>query len=218
MDMAMSMEPVHGIREFVDALARLEAGQEAPYPFYCVLLCTAAEGLDAELSAFVDKHWEELDAMTDTNCLVFVVGKGPCADPDRQFAPKDVYRIAEHLGVRSSALPCAAFFSRPDQSPDVLRVRLETFLRGGPVEGKMITRFRGLATALNRCAGIRDEGDRLERLREALLEEHGWWNHRTTTTGEKLDVAASTAGVIEKVLAVGATVGGTLLKALGIGF
>jgi hypothetical protein len=61
--MAM-MEPVRGLSQFVAVLADLRDGARSPYPFYCALLYTVAEGIDAELAAYVDAHCDELDAMT----------------------------------------------------------------------------------------------------------------------------------------------------------
>ena len=110
------MEPLSSLSQFLSVLAELRFGQRAPYPFYCALLYTTAEGMDAELGRYVDRNWEELDAMTGESCLVFVLGdlRYEPAAGHRPFSSREVYRVAEHLGVRASALPCAAFFSRPD--------------------------------------------------------------------------------------------------------
>lgn len=215
--MAMApLEPVGGLWEFLAILSELGAGEREPYPFYCALLYTVAEGLDAELSRYVDEQWDELDAMTGDTCLVFVVGAGPCADVgNRPFAPHEVYRIAEHLGVRPSALPCAAFLSQPNQSRDVLRVRLTDFLRASSRAATMTDRFRGIASALNRCADSGDDG-RLECLRTSLVDEYRRWNQQPTATASgKLDAAVTAAGSVEKVVAAGTTVGAALMRVLG---
>lgn len=74
-------------------LGKIERGEHPPYPFYCALLYTVSEGLDARLSEYVDQNWDELDSMTGSSCLVLFVGAGPRADSEAQpFAQKEVYR------------------------------------------------------------------------------------------------------------------------------
>src|SRR5437764_5143276 len=68
------MEPVSSLSQFLTVLTELRLGQRARYPFYCALLYTTAEGMDAALGRYVDRNWEELDAMTGETCLVFVLG------------------------------------------------------------------------------------------------------------------------------------------------
>jgi len=220
--MAAMMEPVSGLSAFLSVLAELRLGERAPYPFYCALLYTIAEGLDAELARYVDANWEELDAMTDDRCLVFVVGDVhmEAAAGHKPFSTQEVYRIADHLGVRASALPCAAFFSRPDHSREVLRVRLADYLvpSVGEADGSALTRgFRGMAAAMDRCVNVSDDS-RLDCLRAELVREHQRASPAPSrSAGKELASAASTTEGVEKVLVGGATIASTVLRLLGIG-
>ena len=215
--MAM-MEPVRGLSQFVAVLADLRDGARSPYPFYCALLYTVAEGIDAELAAYVDANWDELDAMTGDRGLVFVVGDvrdEPVAG-HRAFSPAEVYAIAGHLGVRSSALPCAAFFTRPAASRDVLRLRLADYLPAERTAPALTGAFRGIASALDRCAALPGDADRLDCLRSELIRERELWLGGPSAT-ERLESAASAAGSMEKVVVSGATILTTVLGILGGG-
>lgn len=214
------MEPLSGLSEFISVLAQLKYGERSPYPFYCALLYTVAEGVDADLARFVDQHWEELDGMTGGNCLVFVVGdaRPEAAAGHRAFAAAEVYRVADELGVRASALPCAAFFVEPDESRDVLRLRLADYLfdaEPASMSG-MTAGFRGIATALSRCSSLdRDAG--LDCLRDELVRERArLLGARGASASEHLESAAATTATLEKVVVSGATIASTVLGVFGI--
>jgi hypothetical protein len=217
--MAM-MEPVTGLSEFLTVLAELRFGQRSPYPFYCALLYTVAEGLDAQLATYIEENWDELDAMTGDRCLVFTVGdvrEEPAAG-HRAFSPREIYRIADHLGVQASALPCAAFFSRLEDSRDVVRVRFADYLRlAGASGAPALTRaFRAITSAIGRCSDLPSD-QRLDCLREKLVHEHEKAFPSTSpTVDERLESAATTVGSVEKVVVSGTTIASTVLRVLGI--
>ena len=204
--MAM-MQPVSGLSEFVAALAQIHHGERSPYPFYCALLYTVAEGVDADLARFVDENWAELDAMTGDHCLVFVIGdtRDEPAVGDRPFSAKEVYRVADELGVRAGALPCAAFFADPGGSREVLRLRLREYLP----EGHLMAPFRGIASALQRC-----DGD-LDCLRRELVAERERLDGDPSAR-EQLESAAATTAAVEKVVVGGSTIATTVLTVLGL--
>jgi hypothetical protein len=218
--MAM-MEPVSGLSEFLTVVTELRFGQRSPYPFYCALLYTVAEGADAALARYIEENWDELDAMTGDRCLVFTVGDAhpePAAG-HRPFSPQEIYRIADHLGVRASALPCAAFFSNLDESREVIRVRLADYVRWSPdrQNGPTFTRaFRAITTALTRCSD-HSQAERIDCLRDALVREHeSAFPSESPTPADRLDSTASAVGSVEKVLVSGTTIATTVLRVLGI--
>jgi hypothetical protein len=216
------MEPVSSLSQFLSVLTELRLGQRARYPFYCALLYTTAKGMDAALGRYVDRNWEELDAMTGETCLVFVLGdlRNEPAAGDRPFSSREVYRVAEHLGVRASALPCAAFFARPDHSREVLRVRISDYL--GPqapdADERTLTRaFRGMSAAIARCARL-SAADRIDCLRAELIrEQRESFPVAAPPPGQGLASAASTVDSVEKVIVGGTTIAATVLRVLGIG-
>jgi hypothetical protein len=128
--------------------------------------------------------------------------------------------VAEHLGVRASSLPCAAFFSRPDHSREVLRVRISDYLgpRAPEADDQTLTRaFRGMSAAVARCAHLDADG-RIDCLRAELIrEQREAFPAATPPTGDKLASAASTVDPVEKVVVGGTTIATTVLRALGIG-
>lgn len=218
--MAM-MEPVSGLSEFLTVVAELRFGQRSLYPFYCALLYTVAEGADADLARYIEENWDELDAMTGDRCLVFTVGDvhpEPAAGY-RAFSPQEIYRLADHLGVRATALPCAAFFSELEDSREVIRVRLAHYVgwSSGTTNGPTFTRaFRTITTALSQCSDRPFPG-RLDCLRDALVREHELaFPSESPTAADRLDAAASAVGSVEKVLVSGTTIATTVLRALGI--
>jgi hypothetical protein len=220
--MAMMEEPLSGLSQFLSVLTELRLGERSPFPFYCGLLYTVADGLDTDLARYVDANWEEMDAMTGDRCLVFVVGdrNWETAAGHKPFSPQEVYRIADHLGVRPTALPCAAFFVDPDGSREVLRVRLIDYLGdfGSHVDGARLTRaFRSMSSALTRCSAEPAEAS-LECLRRELVREQELaFGGKPSSTGERLSSAASTVGSVEQVLVGGTTIATTVLRLLGIG-
>ena len=214
------MAPISGLSEFVTILAQLEHGERSRFPFYCALLYTVAEGVDRELAQYVDANWEELDAMTGDACLVFVVGDvhEESVAGHRPFNAAEVYRIADHLGVRASALPCAAFFARPDSSREVLRLRLADYTRhaGAAAGSSSLTQaFRGIASATTRCTDRATDG-RLECLREELEREHRRVAPSHQPAEDRLQSAAGSVEAVEKVLVGGKTIATTVLGVFGI--
>jgi hypothetical protein len=222
--MAM-MEPLSGLSQFLSVLTELRLGERSPFPFYCCLLYTVADGLDTDLARYVDANWEEMDAMTGDSCLVFVVGdrKTEAAAGHKPFSPQEVYRIADHLGVRPTALPCAAFFADPEGSREMLRVRLTDYIGHighieSNVDGATLTRaFRSMSSALTRCSAMPAE-TRLDCLRRELIQEQELaFGPKPSSAGERLSSAASTVGSVEQVVVGGATIATTVLRLLGIG-
>lgn len=211
-------EPIRGLSEFLAVLERLESGELSPYPFYCALLYTVASGVDAELAQFVDANWDELDGMTADNCLVFVLGdkRTEVAAGHRAFTVQEVYRLAGELGVKPRALPCAAFFTDPGHSREVLRLRVGDYLpdatAGKPGE-RLTTAFRGIASALATCAA-REQRTRLDCLRTELKREHDAFVPGPSGR-EQLEAAASTTEALEKVVVSGTTIATTVLRVLG---
>jgi hypothetical protein len=208
-------EPIRGLSEFLAVLERLESGELSPYPFYCALLYTVAAGMDAELAQFVDANWDELDGMTADNCLVFVVGdkRTEAAAGHRAFTVQEVYRIAEELGVKPRALPCAAFFTDPGHSREVLRLRVGDYLPppyAGDAGDRLTTAFRGIASALGSCAQ-RDQRTRMDCLRTELTKEHAALAPGPSGR-EQLQAAASTTAALEKVVVSGTTIATTVLR------
>lgn len=115
------------------------------------------------------------------------------------------------------ALLCAAIFARPDQSANVLRVKLGGFLGAGLGEATLNDRSRGIATALRGCSKA-PEDQRLDRLRESPIDEYARWHgHEPQSVADRLDAAASASTSINKVASPGSTVAGTVLRLLGIG-
>jgi hypothetical protein len=218
--MAM-MEPLSGLSQFVSVLTELRLGERSPFPFYCALLYTVAEGLDTDLARYVDSNWEEMDAMTAETCLVFVVGdrQTEAAAGHKPFSAQEVYGIADHLGVRPTALPCAAFFAEPDASREVLRVRLADYLGHieGQASGATLTRaFRSMSAALARCTAI-STATRLDCLRSELIREQQLaFGQPHPSSGERLSSAVSSVDSVEKVIVGGATIATTVLRLLGI--
>jgi hypothetical protein len=211
-------EPIRGLSEFLAVLHRLESGELSPFPFYCALLYTVAGGVDAELARFVDTNWDELDGMTGDNCLVFVLGdaRDEAAAGHRPFTVQEVYRVAEELGVKPRALPCAAFFTEPARSREVLRLRIGEYLPDGSAGAageRLTTAFRGIASALSSCVRDDRRGE-LDCLRTELGKEHARFAGRPSGR-EQLEAAASTTEALEKVVVSGATIATTVLRALG---
>jgi hypothetical protein len=218
--MAM-MEPVSGLSEFVSVLAELRYGERSQYPFYCALLYTVAEGIDADLARYVDANWDELDAMTGDRCLVFVIGdvRDEAAAGHRPFSSAEVYRVADHLGVRPSTLPCAAFFARPDSSREVLRLRLVDYVAdlGGKTQTETLTRaFRGMAAAVASCSPLSTD-DRLDCLRRELLAERARIvGVKPSSSSERLRSAGETVESVEKVVVKGTSIATAVLGVLGL--
>jgi len=227
--MAVS-EPVSSLSQFISVLTQLQLGERAPYPFYCALLYTTAEGLDVTLARYVDRNWEELDAMTSDNCLVFVLGdlRMEPAAGYRPFSSREVYRVAEHLGVRPGSLPCAVFFSRPDHSREVLCVRISAYL-GLPAnqsDEQTLTRaFRSMSSAIARCARLDVDG-RIDCLETELTSEQrrafpdtasSSDDHLRPSVTDELASAAETVGSVNTLLVAGTTIAATISRALGIG-
>jgi hypothetical protein len=218
------MEPLSGLSDFLSILAELRFGQRSTFPFYCALLYTIAEGLDAELARYVDADWDELDGMTGEHCLVFVIGdaRTEAAAGHRPFTPAEVYRVAEHLGVGPSSLPCAAFFTSPETSQEVLRIRLADYLLaasdGATPPETLHQGFRRLAAAVRHCGGL-PEGERLSCLRERLVAEHErLFGAPPPSAGERLQTAGNYAGALAKVVTVASPLAAVFEHVFGLKF
>lgn len=199
-------EPLGSLEAFLAALEDIEAGQKPAYPFYCALIYTAAGGADARISDYLAASWEELDGLTGDKCLVFLIAdRAPRPIVrDRPFTPAEVYRVADELGVRASALPCAAFFVDPATSRELLRVQLGKYLPADPDHAILTDAFRGIADALHRCRPA-SQSTRLDCLRAELIEEH---EHLmpAVSTGQRLQEAGAWSDALQKVVTVGASI------------
>lgn len=231
--MPAHMKPVSGLRGFTRHMSAVAEGTGRAYSVYCALLYTVAEGADAEIARYVATHWDELDAMTSNRCLVFVIGEtgfryrdagidyspqrvpgGSTLMPD-QLSPAQVYRVADYLGVRPTALPCAAFFVRPQSSREVLRLRLADYVPDASDPEQMTRSFRGIATATETCRKA-PMSERLDCLREELVRERERMVPRVgPSPAERVDAAAATVESVEKVLVSSTTIAGALLRVLG---
>jgi hypothetical protein len=144
---------------------------DAVYPLYCMLLYTSEPGLDADLYEYVVKHWSEVDAATGVDVLVFVVEDGaPDKALRRPLDRRDVYRIAELLDVRITALPAAVFFCHPSATR-TLTVRLRDFLPSADGEG-VKRGVRAIGEVGRSCAEIDDDDERLDAVREQSIVAH----------------------------------------------
>jgi hypothetical protein len=127
-----SSPPRNGLEAFEVRLHELLDSGEG-FPFYCALLYTWEEGLDQVLDEYVRDNWAALNALTGSDCFVFVVANRDFKDKDlRASQPEDVIAIARALGARMAALPAAVFFTDPRAGRDVCVVRLARFFPSGP--------------------------------------------------------------------------------------
>jgi hypothetical protein len=82
--------------------------QADQYPFFCVVLYTPGNGVNARLHKYVRSHWNILDSLTGDNCLLLAIEnmKSELSIDIEKFKPEDVYKIARYLG-------CTGYFAHP---------------------------------------------------------------------------------------------------------
>jgi hypothetical protein len=173
-------EPLGSLEAFLAVLKSIANGERPPYAFYCALLYTAAGGADARIARYLEKHWEELDGLTGG------------------------------MGVRASALPCAALFTDPARSRELLRVQLSKYLPPDPDEAILTDAFRGMADALNHCRSA-SQSTRLDCLRPELIKEHDRLEPhlppgQRVSAEERLQEAGAWSDALHKVLPLGTSI------------
>src|SRR5689334_13251657 len=123
----MSTQAVKSYSGFRTLLDRILNQGKDKYPFYCLLLYTPENELNARLHKYVTSHWDILDELTGSNCLLMAIENIGREIPIEKFKPKDVYRISRYMGAPVDTIPNMIFYTEPGASRKTQVLKLKEF-------------------------------------------------------------------------------------------
>ncbi|SRR5713226_6681846 len=147
--------------------------QADQYPFFCVLLYTPGNGVNARLHKYVRSHWNMLDSLTGDNCLLLAIEnmKSELSIDIEKFKPEDVYKIARYLGASVDTVPGLVFFTKPQATKKTLILKVGDFFTdpSSLTDEDLTDFFESIQSIIDKCSGrLKTADQRLKCLSKGL--------------------------------------------------